>query len=64
MAEEAPPRARSRWNGIVLFFCMTYARSSFPGIPPARGVDGTGLYCFLYDICAEQFFPESPPRAE
>ena len=20
MAEEAPPRARSRWNGIVLFF--------------------------------------------
>ena len=21
--------------------------------PPARGVVGTGLHCFLYDICAE-----------
>ena len=34
-------------------FLAESAESSRRRLLPARGVDGTGLYCFLCDICAE-----------
>ena len=55
-AEEAPPRARSSWNGIVLVALCLFRAHPGDGAPPfARCYIMIDMLCFEHDLSWKTF---------